>query len=408
MKKNASYFFLFAIAAALLSACSGNNVPPLKETYSRTDKNPFGAYVAFREVNELFYRNDVRVKKEGIEKSLPDTYNDTAALFISICKNFYLRKKELSSLLEFAEKGNSVFVSASRFDTSLLQQLGLGSSKDGFSSGVSFFYMKYTGVHLIPPYYGDSTAYGYYYMPLDNSFTVFDEEDTRVLGTNEYGEPNFVVVFYGKGRLYLHCEPRVFGNYFLLQKENYKYLQRTFSFMPAVPSAVFWDDYYNKRNLPPAPGNDKESESVSGLSVLLKFPATAWAFWVSLLLLLLYILFGGKRRQRIIKPIAPNKNTSVAFTETVALLYLQKKDHRNIAEKMATYFLEHVRSQYFISTHNLNEEFTGALSRKSNVPLNEVEELVSMIKQVQRYDDVGGDFLMRLNNKIENFYKYKR
>jgi hypothetical protein len=70
-------------------------------------------------------------------------------------------------------------------------------------------------------------------------------------------------------------------------------------------------------------------------------------------------LFDSKRRQRIIKPLQPNINTSVAFTETVGRLYLQKKDNRNIADKMITYFLEHIRNQYFLNTNQLNDEFNG-------------------------------------------------
>jgi hypothetical protein len=141
--------------------------------------------------------------------------------------------------------------------------------------------------------------------------------------------------------------------------------------------------------------------------VILKYEPLAWAFWLSLLLILLYLLFGGKRRQRIIKAIAQPVNTSVAFTETVGRLYLQKKDNRNIADKMITYLLEHIRNHYFISTTSLTEDFTAMLSRKSNLPYEQVQRLIATISRVQRMDTVDDTTLLSLNQQIENFYKNK-
>lgn len=395
----------------ILLSCNGRNlIPSLDETFSRNDKIPFGTYVAFRQVNELFYRNDVRVKRTSAEKSFDDDYNDTSSLFISISKNFFLRKSEMASILNYVRRGNNVFISTNRFDTGFINEMNIGVNSTNPFFGPSVMDMKYTSVRLAKPYFADSISYIYYYLPLENSFTIKENDDNvRVLGLNENGKPNFVALFYGKGRFYLHCEPRVFGNYFLLQHDNYKYLQRAFSFIPSIPDNVFWDDFYNKRNSQPSEqDNSKENGDRSGFSVLLKYPAMAWAFWLTLLLLGLYLLFGSKRRQRIIKPVAPNQNTTVAFTETVGRLYLQKKDNRNIADKMVTYLLEHIRNQYFLSTNNLNADFTAMLSRKANVPNEQVDRLFATINRVQRLEEVDDQLLLSLNQQIENFYKHTR
>ena len=412
LKRNNLYYFLYAAVVAVLASCSGGSgIPSLVETFSRTDKNPFGTYVAFRQVNELFYRNDVRVKRTSVEKSLDENSNDTSALFISISRNFYLRANELSSMLSYVSRGNTAFISAGYFDSSLLKEMNIDVDNTKSFFGPSLLDMKYTGVRLSKPFFADSILYSYFYLPFDNSFNIKNNnEDVRILGTNENGKPNFVVLFYGKGRVYLHCEPRVFGNYFLLQHDNYKYLQRAFSFIPSVPDNVFWDDFYNKRYEKPGANDDSNDNDggKSGFSVLLKYPAMAWAFWLTLLLLALYLLFGGKRRQRIIKPILPNENTSVAFTETVGRLYLQKKDNRNIADKMITYLLEHIRNQYFINTNNLNADFTAMLSRKTNVPNEQVERLFATISKVQGLEKVDDQLLLSLNQQIENFNKHKQ
>jgi len=390
------------VLAVLLSSCGSKpELPSLRETYSLNDKNPFGTYVLNQQLNQLFFHNNIYVSKKSMQKSFAGNY-DTASLYITVSKNLFLNTDEMNSMLNFVSNGNSMFIASENIDTAFLKTIGFeqGTSKTGFEDFI--FSMHYTFVKLQPGIFYDTTAYTYYYLPFKNYFSDYPEANTKVLGRNENGAANFLVLFYGKGRFYLHCDPRAFSNYFLLQKENYKYLQQVFSFMPAIPEHIYWDDYYNKRNFPPQEGGDR-----SWLSILMQYPAMAWAFWLILSLLALFVLFDSKRRQRIIKPLQPNVNTSVAFTETVGRLYLQKKDNRNIADKMITYFLEHIRNQYFLNTNHLNEEFIDTLSRKSNVPLQQTEKLFHTINQVQQSFELDDRQLLSLNQQIENFYKHK-
>jgi hypothetical protein len=87
--------------------------------------------------------------------------------------------------------------------------------------------MKYTYVALSPSIFKDSASYQYFYFPFYNHFSKLAREQSVVLGNNKFGS-NFIVVFYGKGRFYLHTEPRALSNYFLLQKDNYKYFPAAF------------------------------------------------------------------------------------------------------------------------------------------------------------------------------------
>ena len=187
-----------------------------------------------------------------------------------------------------------------------------------------------------------------------------------------------------------------------MQKDNFKYSRNLFSFTPSIPEHVYWDDYYYKRNYP---GN--ESGERTSLGVLLQYPAMAWAFWLLLMLFGLYVFFGGKRRQRIVETIAPNTNTTLTFTETIGRLYLQKKDNRNIADKLITYFLEHIRNQNYFKTSQVNDEFSTNLRRKSNNGKEGTEKLFESSGAVQQTMEVSDQQLLLLNQQIENFYKNK-
>ncbi|CAN5320426.1 hypothetical protein BH11BAC5_BH11BAC5_11770 [soil metagenome] len=372
-------------------------LPSLKETFSRKDKNPFGGFILFNQLQQVFYHNNFYVEKQNFETSWQNI-TDTASLYISVSKNLYLSEAAQKAMLNYVSNGNTLFISSENIDSTLLDSLGC---KEVQSFGKSDYLenMRYTAVRLDSAAYYNIVPYTYYYYPFFNHFIQYDSTVTNVLGTNEIGKANFVEIFYGRGRVYLHCEPRALSNYFLLQKQNYLYLQNLFTFINRTPEHIYWDDYYNKRNRPSA------KDSKNAFQLLLQYPATAGAFWIVLCLLLLYILFGGKRRQRIVEAIQPNVNTTVAFTETIGRLYLQKKDNRNIAAKMIMYFQEHIRKQYFLNTSHVNDDFITTLSRKSDVPKEITAGLFKLISELQEAPEISDEQLLFLNRQIDIFYK---
>ena len=154
-----------------------------------------------------------------------------------------------------------------------------------------------------------------------------------------------------------------------------------------------------------ADNNRNRSENFSSLNEIMKHPPLASAFWIGVAMLLFYIFFGIKRRQRIIEIIKPNENTTVTFTETIGRLYLQKKDNKNIAEKMATYFNENIRNNYFLNTNLVNDEFITTLSRKSGVPRDKVESLYRAMAHAQQHTDIDDFQLLSLNEQMHGFFK---
>jgi uncharacterized protein DUF4350 len=384
----------------VLISCSSNktSLPSLRQTFYKEDNLPFGTKVAYKLVQEVYSENDIQQLKT--ENDLANySYDDTASLYICIAKNVYVSKDDAGSILNYVNAGNTYFISAENISDELLDTLGVTLDNiDAYNNDWSA--IKNTDLTMDASISKDRSAYGYFFLPFLNSFSKYDSAFTKVLGSNEEGHPDFIVVFYGKGKIFLHCAPGAFSNYFLLQHSNYQYLQDVLALMPPSPQHIYWDDYYCKHNNPASAKN--------GLSVLFQYPAMKWAFWLALILLLLYIIFGGKRKQRIVPILSPMKNTTVAYTETVSRLYLQKKDNKNIAEKMITYFLEYIRNQFFLNTNQLNDEFIDTLSRKSSVPKETTAALFKMITDIQEQASVNDQQLLLLNKQIENFYKNRK
>ena len=398
MKRVTLYIFIAVIIITGFTSCKqGIEIPSLRETYSAKDKNPFGAYVFRNQLEQLYSHNTIKTIKQHFSKTWEEM-TDTGSLYINISRNLILTKDDKNAMLNYVYAGNSIFIASDYIDTDLMSFLHCTEKWAGRGGFISD--LNYTNEKMDTVLYNDLDNYTYYYLPF-NSYFTFDTGYATILGRNQNYQPDYILVYYGRGRFYIHCEPRAFSNYFLLQKENYHYLQNAFAWTAENPTHVFWDDFYNNHNL------TSSDDGKSALGFLLQFPQMAWAFWLALLLLLLFILLGGKRRQRVVKVIPPNSNSTIAFAETIGRLYYQEKDNRNIADKMITYFLEHIRNKYFLNTSQLNDDFITSLSRKSSVAKDKVEVLFAAIASVQESGKVSNQKLLLLNRQIENFYKNK-
>jgi hypothetical protein len=382
----------------LISCTNKNALPSFRESFSKNDRNPFGTYVAYKEVLHLFAGDSVTTEKKNFKEVWSDII-DTGALYIIISKHLYLSVAERNAMLAYASSGNSLFISSEYIDPQLLDTVLHCKIIHGDNYFEDIAAMHYTTVKLQNDPYdeADTMPYGYFFYPAVNQFSP--SNSYNILGKNDKGQPDFICTNYGQGRIYFHCEPRVLGNYFLLQKNNYAYWEKLLRFIPQVPQNIYWDDFYNKRHYA------VDGKSMSALSYMLQFPAMRRAFWLLLFLLLVFIFFSGKRRQRVINIIAPNKNTTVAFAETMGRLYLQQRDNRNIADKIITYFYEQIRNQYFLNTNHINDDFITTLSRKSDVPKEVVEKLFSEISIIQQTYKINDQQLLSLNQQIENFNK---
>ena len=385
-------------------------LPPLNETYRKSDKQPFGSYIAYKEFRNLFNNRYVETVTDPFDEEWNNIKEYSAdkkySLYFLITKNLVLNYTEVKAFMDYVKAGNDLFISADYVDSRLLENINCNTERLGEIADETRGIMHQTKVSM---YFGDNfnaPAYDYYYYPFLNALSGYDTAFTRVLGVNEINAPNYIILFYGKGRIYLHVAPRIFSNYFLLSGDNYKYFENVISYLRSDPKNIYWDEYYKNTNSGRRKNNNSNAkDNFSSLSVINQNPPLLWAFWLAVIGLLLYIFFNVKRKQRVINIIKPNANTTVTFTETVGRLYLQKKNNSHIAEKMITYFYEHIRNKYFISTAKINDEFINSLSGKSGVSIEKVQQLFSIIERIQSEENVDDTEVIQLNTEIENFYK---
>ncbi len=105
----------------------------------------------------------------------------------------------------------------------------------------------------------------------------------------------------------------------------------------------------------------------------------------------------------MINVVKPIENTTVQFAETIGSLYLQKKDNKNIAEKMITYFFGHLRNKYFLTSEPGSKEFEISLSKKSGQSIEETRTLFNTIRQINANEQVSDEDVLLLNKQILHF-----
>jgi len=394
-------------------------LPTLNETYKKDDKKPFGSFVAYNYFKNLFDDRYVETQAEPFDvtwKKIKNySFGSQYSLYFLLTKNIELSDHEAEAMLDFIKEGNDMFIAADFIDERLLNKIKCETERlDEIINEVNgkmnetFVKMDFGNDFKAP-------AYKYYYYPFLNSLSGYDSSNTRVLGLNEAGKPDYIIMFVGKGRLYLHAAPRAFSNYFLLSANNHHYLENVLSYLRFEPKNIYWDEYYKNQTISrrkKTSGDDngsgnKDKDKFSPLNVIKQNPPLLWAFWLAVITLILYVLINIKRKQRVINEIKANTNTTVTFTETVGRLYLQKKNNKNIAEKMITYFYEHLRNSYFLNANQLNNEFMNSLSRKSGLPIETTQQLFSFIDTINSGKNVSDVELLRLNDLIQKFYKNK-
>ena len=287
-------------------------------------------------------------------------HGDSAALLVMIGLEYYISDEEWVKLKAFANSGNEIFILCSTLDGKLAKSFNCHLNGGEESEPLTKYNTgkeNITALSLLPDtnkhygYKGRSIT-GYFTdyklaaedsLASQNSTSSDDNSNTEVtiskrpdtIGRATNG-PDFMRYKVGAGHITLHAAPLVLSNYFLLQDGNRAYLDSIWHSFPSNISSIYWNEYY------------KRSTEGSDLGVLFRYPSTRWALIIAISVLIIYVIFGLKRRQRIVPVIKPMENASVSFVETVGRLYFNKGNHANLAEKMIQHFLEWVRTYYYI------------------------------------------------------------
>ena len=133
-------------------------------------------------------------------------------------------------------------------------------------------------------------------------------------------------------------------------------------------------------------------------------PALRITWRLMLLGLLLYLIFKGKREQRIIPIIKKPENTTVEFAQSISSLYFQEGDSVDLVRKKITYFLDHIRNTYNIDTQEINSSFIEKLYNKSGKDKELIAKIVHLIIDFEKNQQADEQALINLDKWIQTFW----
>jgi hypothetical protein len=395
LKKYAPLLLVFT-----LMSCSKTD---WAENFKEKKKSPFGNYIIYNEAATLFKNNKVTLLKKNIyDYLLFDSAIDSTETKNYVCIKHYTSKLTndgVTELLSFVSKGNNVFLALNSFKDTL--QSSLEFSTNNLDKKVYSIkdLKKLKGNFDLKNTQFSKTAFTFDRNIRRNYFLQYNKNKTSILGTIEVdGEkvPNYIKIHHGKGAFYLHIQPIAFTNYNLLNG-NKDYAANVLSYLPNAP--ILWDPHIKSSKY-----SDKKEDSSNVFKFFLEHKTLTWFLFVSLFGLLLFMLFNARRKQRPVPIIEPLKNSTVAFTQTIANLYLKEQDHKNLFDKKTTYFLEKVRTKYLLNTSNLNNDFIAKLAAKSGNDIQRTKYLINTIITLNKKLECSEEELIVLNKMIENFF----
>jgi len=352
-------------------------------TLNYNDKIPFGTYVSYHQLQDIFPGAQVTNTSQSIysllSKQLP------SGNYIIVSKEVKIDKVDLDQLKKYIKSGNTVFITAFSWAGIFKDSLKLQTEEEEKDKTQQNF----TNSKLKQPknYTFDKDVSNQY-------FSSFDTAKAMVITKNNNGNATCISYHYGKGSMILCANPELFSNYNLLKPQGAEFVERMLSYLPAKKN-IYWDEYQN---------HDIDIDN-SPMRVFLNNPPLQYAYYLSLFALLIFIIFEAKRRQRIIPVIEPLKNTTVDFVNVVGRVYYENHDNANIALKKIVYLLGYLREKYRLKTDTLDTDFTNNLANKTGIEPEFATQLVNQLNYLGQQPRVTDHELIVLNKLIEKFYE---
>ncbi|RNI28818.1 DUF4350 domain-containing protein [Rufibacter latericius] len=394
MKNNRLYALGLGVLFAVFVVVEYYRPKPIDwtQTFSNKDKIPYGTFVLFDLLPDLFPDQPVTSVRLPVVNQVEEqpTQEDStlvAVNYLFVNSFTQLDQLETQTLLQFVEEGNNVFISSHKFSTLLQDTLGFKADDSKKAKQDSL------GLVFTHPSLQKNKPVRYAWEKVNRILTLESSRKVTVLGKNTVGEATYVQIPFGKGSFYLSSVPLAFTNYNVLASGKSHYAAVALSHLPVRP--VWWDEYQKQGAV----------GSASVFRVLLSHEALAWAYYLTLGSLLLFVLFESKRTQRIIPVMEKPRNTTLEFVRVIGSLYFNHRDHHVIAEKKITYFLEYLRLHFYESTTVLDKELQDRIVKKSGVPAVDVTEVFRLIQYVRTTNALEEHNLWQLNKQLESFYR---
>ncbi len=412
-----------------------------RESYKKKSVQPYGTHV-IRKMLEGYNPNQ---KLKEITKNLPTdltikTDAEVADNYVFIGEAMYLDTADVERLLEFVSQGNNAFISSKSIPHDLMFHLYYYECMDFDGLDVpwnDYFVIQDTMITMEfhHPDLKDSLEYDYKYIYknqtksyrwhyIDSSYFCDMEYGLTELGAYSFPSAtnqeyaNFAMMRYVNpddptapgGMVYLHTNPIAFTNFQMVDEIGKKYVDKVFSHLSE--GDIYWDAYSQiKENISRRRNSIRQNAAELTLSnetplkYVLENKHLSWAWYTLLGMMVFYLMFRSKRKQRIIPVEHENTNTSLEFISTIGALYFNKQNHKKLCQQKMKIFLSFIRNKYGISTKKRDKQFIEQLSKRTGVPTSTFNDIFKYYDNINGSSVVSDETLKGFHKAMEEVYE---
>jgi hypothetical protein len=454
MKKGISYIIFISLLFLLMYWL--NKDAPVQyrwyPTYSTNDKEPFGAYALDKMLNDswkdkyyhnyyslydiasetvVFPQDKSENSEDYTEGNNDENYEDSNSEYIEdnseayveepdenytinydsveiypeynlliIANSLSLDSTETKFLLKYVEKGGSVILATNDiFNCPLRDSLNITIYNSFSYQYIRDWTAKQTEEQVVfcAPDSGrlwltlPQPLVKSYFMIKDTvNYTYFDS--IYRISTAPDNKTISLRYAIGEGNLILISNPLIFTNYGILNDSINPYIWKHLAYLEGKP--LMRTEYYQTGSQ----GGQNQSE----FRVLLKERSLKWAFYTTLIGILVFMIFTTKRKQKIIPVIKPPANKMMAFVGSIAGLYLLKNNNADLLLKKQIYWGEELKRKYGIDIVNEQHDydFYRRVAAKTRQPVDEIRRLFLDLGTIDETTFVPDDEMMRLVAKM--------
>ena len=379
-------------------------------TYDKNDKEPFGSYVFDDVVSSSI--NDYSVVNKTFYQVFKEDSTLTGHAFLITENKLPFVDVDIEYLYKLIHQGNQVMICADRLPYYLEDTLNIRieyrdyypplsrltyetTKRDSIffetdTLNAEHFFEVYTQMHPVYIIAGrnkqvyDSDSTNNTDLSESNGtstkleFTPANCDSMEVLVWDDNIRPLVIRTFIGKGELFIVSTPLMFTNYGMLDKKNASYIFRLLSYMKDKP--LMRIEAYGSH----------EGNKETPLRYILSEPPLRWAIYFSLLLLLSFMFFAAKRRQRVIPIVNTPPNRNIEFMQLISNLYYQKHNNVEILKMKYTFFCAEVKNFTGIDLqeNNPDESDYRQLMKKTGSDIDFLRDLFKNMKISMYNEDV--------------------
>lgn len=294
-------------------------------TFSHNDKQPFGCYV-FDSVLSTSLPQDYTVNRQTFYQWRD--MKEPHGILVVADNMLDMTKTDVKYVLALAEKGHRLLLVTNDCGYIFKDTLRCQSYLKGTPHPLVDYVKKGFGRDTVR-WLGDDryASREYYLYPQMKSHVLLMKADSipsRLLCVDPVVSDSvssyaLAVTFpIGKGSITWACTPLLFTNFGILDANNHEYIFRLLSEMGDLP--VIRTEAY----LPVV----QEAEQTPLRYIISQRPLR-WALYLSVLAIVLSMIFGFRRRQRVIPVMQTPPNHLLEFVQLIGTLYFQRRDSRD-------------------------------------------------------------------------------